>query len=114
MRGEVMKRMTSLLGTFLVIGMLAGCGGGGSSTSPPPPTQVLQLSGTWQVTAPHSQNGVNRSVTLMEFNLNQTGSSISASQVAIMTVTFNGGPGDYNSASWSPQNCVAGPYSLAG
>jgi len=107
-----MKRMTSLVGGFLAFGMLAGCGGGGSSTSPP--TQVLQLSGTWQVTAPHSQNGVNRSVTLMEFNLKQTGSSISASQVAIMTVTFNSGPGDYNNASWSPQNCVAGPYSLTG
>ncbi len=31
--GDVMKRVTSLLGAFLLLGVLAGCGGGGSNTS---------------------------------------------------------------------------------
>jgi 6-phosphogluconolactonase len=30
--GDVMKRVTSLLGAFLLLGVLAGCGGGGSNT----------------------------------------------------------------------------------
>jgi hypothetical protein len=95
---------------------LTGCGGGGSNqTSQPPPSQSLpQLAGAWQATAPHSVDGVNRSVSFIEFNLNQDGSTISANQVAIINVTFSGDPGDYTHAIWSPQDCLPGPYSMTG
>jgi hypothetical protein len=54
-------------------------------------------------------------VTFLDFNANQTGSTFSASQVAILDITFmSGSPGDYTKATWSAQNCVPGPYSLTG
>lgn len=42
-----MKRVTSLFGVFLLLGVLAGCGGGGSNNNgappPPPPTAATQF-----------------------------------------------------------------------
>lgn len=119
-----MKRSTSLLSITLVGSLLlAGCGGGGSSQTTPPTQspQQIQITGPWQVSAtrcgnsPCGQNGVPTGGIFLEFNANQTGSTFSASQVAIMDITFmSGSPGDYTRATWSPQNCVPGPYSLTG
>ncbi len=113
-----MRNFTLLVVVLLGSLWLTGCGGGSSQTSPPAqpasPQQLPRLAGTWHSAAPHSQNGVNTSVTFIDFNLTQTGSTITASQVAILNVKFNSGPGDFNNATWSPQNCVPGPYSLSG
>lgn len=113
-----------LLSAFLLLGVLAGCGGGGSSSNqitPPPPPPQIQMAGPWQVSAtrcgnsPCGNNGTPTGGSFIEFNVNQTGSTFSASQVAIVNVTFmNGSPGDYTKATWSSQNCVPGPYSLTG
>lgn len=106
-------RNFTLLIIFLGL-LLTGCGGGGGNTQTSQSASTPQLAGAWHATAPHSQNGAPTGVTFIEFNLNQTGSTLSASKVAIMNVKFNGSPGDYTNASWSPQNCVPGPYSLTG
>jgi hypothetical protein len=96
--------------------LLTGCGGGGNSQPPSsqPSQQLPQLAGAWEAWAPHSVNGVNTSVSLIDFNLSQDNSTISANQVAIINVVFSGGPGDYTHAIWSPQDCLPGPYSMTG
>lgn len=116
-----MKRITSLSVVVLLGSLLAGCGGGGSSqtpqpTQPTPSPQQFKITGPWHGTATHSTNGgAPTGVTYIDFNANQTGSTFSASQVAILDITFmNGSPGDYTKATWSSQNCVPGPYSLTG
>jgi hypothetical protein len=93
--------------------LLTGCGGG-SKSQPPSSQQLPQLAGTWEATASHSVNGVNTSVSLIDFNLNQDGSTINANQVAIINVTYTEGPGVYTNAIWSPQDCLPGPYSMTG
>ncbi len=103
--------------TLILLGCLlfTGCGGGQSpSTQQPATQQPPQLTGSWHVQAVHSTNGVPTGVTFIEFNANQTGSTINASQVAIINIRFNGSPGDYFHATWSPQNCLPGPYSMTG
>jgi len=115
-----MKHTTSLLVVILLGSLLTGCGGGGSNSSQTtPPTQSpqqIQITGPWQVSASHPQNGSTPTgLTFIEFNGTQTGSTFSASQVAIIDVTYmSGSPGDYTKATWSSQNCVPGPYSLSG
>ncbi len=95
-----------------------GCGGNANNqpatVNNTPQSSIPQLAGAWNATAPHSVNGVNTGVTFLEFNLNQNGSTISASQIAIMNVKFTGSPGDYTHATWSSQDCLPGPYSLTG
>lgn len=108
-----MRNSTLLVAISLGSLLLTNCGGSGKTQTTKPP-QVPQLAGAWSATAPHSANGVNRSGTFIEFNLSQDGSTVSANQVAIMNVTFNGSPGDYTDATWSPQNCLPGPYSMTG
>src|SRR6185437_77633 len=113
-----MKRTISLLVVVLLGSLLAGCGGGGSSsqtTTPPVQSpQQIKMTGPWQVSAGHSQNGnTPTGVTFIEFNATQSGSIFSASQVAIIDVVYmSGSPGDYTKATWNSQNCVPGPYSL--
>ncbi len=114
-----MKPITSLLGSILLfISLLTGCGGASSQpqsgSNGQPQSSLPQLAGTWHAQAVHSANGVNTGVTFIEFNLNQTDSTISATRVAIMNVTFTGSPGDYTHATWSSQDCVPGPYSMTG
>lgn len=115
-----MKWVTSLLGSILLfISLLTGCGGGSnnqpqSGSNNPSQSSLPQLAGAWHATAPHSENGVNSSVSFIEFNLNQDGSTINANQVAIINVTFSGSPGDYTHAIWSSQDCLPGPYSMTG
>ncbi len=104
---DFMKRTTSLFLVILLGSMLAGCGSsGGSSETIQPTQQQLQLTGPWHVQASDGN--------FIEFNANQTGSTISANQVAIINVKFNSSANSYTNATWRPQNCVPGPYSLTG
>ncbi len=109
-----MRNFTLLVVTLLGSLLLTGCGGGGNNQTSQPPPPLPQLAGAWNAWAPHSVDGVNRSVSFMEFNVNQDGSTISANQVAMINVTFSGDPGDYTHAIWSPQDCLPGPYSMTG
>ena len=104
-------RTTSLFVIAFLGSLLVGCGGGSSQTSQPtqptqPSPQQLQLTGPWHVMASDGN--------FIEFNANQAGSTMSANQVAIINVKFNDSTNSYTNATWRPQNCVPGPYSLTG
>ena len=101
-----MKRNTSFVVVVLLGSLLAGCGGGGSSQTNQPSPQQLQLTGPWHLTASDGN--------FIEFNAQQTGSTISANQVAVINAKFNDSSRSYTNATWRSQNCVPGPYSLTG
>ena len=105
----LMKRHATLLAVLLLGSLLAGCGGGGTSPTTPPPTptpQAIQMTGAWHTQA---SNG-----NFIEFNAHQTGSTFTATQVAIINVKFNDSTNSYTNATWRPEDCAAGPYSLTG
>ena len=103
-----MKRTSSLFVIALICSLLAGCGGGGSSqTTPPTPTpQAIQMTGAWHTQASDGN--------FIEFNAHQTGSTFTASQVAVINAKFNDSTKSYTNATWKPQDCAPGPYSLTG
>lgn len=103
-----MKRQIPLLPALLLGSLLAGCGGGGSSqtTTPAPSPQQIQMTGPWHATASDGN--------FIEFNAHQTGSTFTATQVAIINVKFNDSTNSYTNATWRPQDCAPGPYSLTG